>query len=105
MPSHSFAMEQVQKVLLGSRAQSCFEGHLLILANYILMHVSFILVITECYVTQSIHTLPDKENILGRLFSWCQFTNQRKLLFICRHVGEGLMSLSLIPTAYHDTVE
>ena len=43
----------------------CLGGDLLIFANYILLHVNSILVITECYVKQSIHTLPDKENILG----------------------------------------
>lgn len=104
VPFQSFAVEQVQKAF-GGRAQSCLGGYLLIFANYTLMHVNFILVITACYVMQSIHTLPDKENILVGLFSWCQFTDQSKLLFICRHVGEGLMSLSLIPLAYHNTVE
>lgn len=49
-------------------------------------------------------TLPDKENFLG-LFSRCKFTDQSKLLFICSHVVEGLLSLSLIPSAYHNTVE
>lgn len=45
-------------------------------------------------------TFRDKDNIWG-LFSWRQFTDQSKLLFIC----VGLMSLSLIPSAYPNTVE
>lgn len=84
------------KVLLGGRAQSwlsyfCLGGDLLIFANYISLRVNSILVITECYVKQSIHTLPDKENILGWLFSGCQFADQKRILFICRRVDEGLV--------------
>ena len=48
----------------------CLGGDLLIFANYISLHVNSILVITECYVKQSIHTLPDKENILGLTILW-----------------------------------
>lgn len=69
----------------------CLGGGLLIFANYIFLHVNSVYVITECYVKQSIHTLSDKENVLGRIFSGRQFPDQERILFICRHVDEGLV--------------
>lgn len=96
VPTHSLAVEQLQKCCLVAELSLgslifCLGGDLLIFANYISLRVNSILVITECYVKQSIHTLPDKENILGWLFSGCQFADQKRILFICRRVDEGLV--------------
>ncbi len=109
MPAHSLAVEQLQKVLLGGRAQSWLSYFLpkRKLVDICKLHFpacEFHLSDKRvlCKAIYS-HIVKDKENISGRLFSRRWFLDQERILFICSMLMRVL--LSLIPTAYQDTVE
>lgn len=92
----------VAELRLGS-FNFCLGGDLLIFANYILLCVNSILVITWYYVKQSFQTLPDKETF------WADYSLVASLLIrkgYCLSTGMLMRALlSLIPTAYQGTVE